>query len=270
MKAAGQPGQGAVSSGLSKSTNPLEALKYIIKRNELITDTLRPVARSIRVTLWRTRSRRIIQDYFRKHATRKLHIGAGGRVLPSWLNTDVRPCRSEAYLDASRKFPFPDCAFHYITSEHVIEHLAYDEGKLMLQECYRILAPGGRIRIVTPDLKVSVDWFLNGQSARDRAFLESKLSVSGWPRTASPQCMPLNLQMREWGHQFLYDRTTLRESLTAAGFTEIVETSPGVSADLHLKGVDIRDEIEIRDLNAYESMVYEATRPEAAKPESTP
>ena len=153
-------------------------------------------------------------------------------------------------------FPFEDGSFQYITSEHVIEHLSYEEGLRMLRECRRILALGGRVRIVTPDLRVFIDMFAG--AARDQQFFGDKLAATHWPRTGSPACMILNLQLREWGHQFIYDRASLRESLAIAGFSNVVETKPGVSDDMNLNGVDARDRLPDRDLNAYESMVFEA------------
>jgi predicted SAM-dependent methyltransferase len=227
-----------------------------IKRNSILADTLRPTVRAIRRSQWRRRSRRVIADYLRSHSVRKLHIGADGVSLDGWLNTDIRPAPHEAYLDAAQPFPFEDGSFQYITSEHVIEHLSYEEGLRMLRECRRILTPGGRVRIVTPDLRVYIDMFTGTVS--DQQFLADKLAATQWPRTASRACMILNLQLREWGHQFIYDRVSLRESLAIAGFSNVGETVPGVSEDPNLNGVDARDQLPDRDLNAYESMVFEA------------
>ena len=56
------------------------------------------------------------------------------------------------YLDVCRRFPFAAETFHYIFSEHLIEHLTLEEGEAFLRECFRCLKVGGRIRIATPDL----------------------------------------------------------------------------------------------------------------------
>jgi predicted SAM-dependent methyltransferase len=49
--------------------------------------------------------------------------------------------------------------FDYVFSEHMIEHVSYAEGLLMLRECLRVLKPGGRIRIATPSLEVLLDLY---------------------------------------------------------------------------------------------------------------
>src|SRR5688572_3091577 len=94
----------------------------------------------------------LIDQYLRDHPVRKLQIGAGSSRLRGWLNTDIEPGEGLAYLDATKRFPFEDGSLHYIFSEHVIEHLTYDEGKAMVAEAFRVLAPGGKMRISTPDL----------------------------------------------------------------------------------------------------------------------
>src|ERR1039458_1841068 len=75
-----------------------------------------------------------ISDYIRNHAVRKLQIGAGGvQGFSDWLNTDIEPKSGEAYLDATKPFPIPDGALSDVYSEHVIEHLSYQDGLAMLR-----------------------------------------------------------------------------------------------------------------------------------------
>jgi 2-polyprenyl-3-methyl-5-hydroxy-6-metoxy-1,4-benzoquinol methylase len=45
---------------------------------------------------------------------------------------------------------YPNGSFHAITMTHVIEHIS--EPRSLLRECYRILKPGGRLFMVTPNL----------------------------------------------------------------------------------------------------------------------
>src|SRR5690348_4800131 len=82
----------------------------------------------------------------------KLQVGAGDNVLAGWLNTDRDPTPGSAYLDATRRFPLPDASFDYVMSEHTIEHLTLEQADSMLAECHRVLKPGGKVRIATPDL----------------------------------------------------------------------------------------------------------------------
>lgn len=206
-------------------------------------------------------SQSIIRQYLRTHSNRKLQIGAGGNNLPGWLNTDIEPSAGQAYLDATKRFPMPERSFSYIFSEHVIEHLTRDDAIGMLKECYRVLAPGGKIRIATPNILTFIQLFRQEKTPEMRRYVKGKIEWHGWPRTTAPECLLLNYQLRSFGHQFLYDPSTLRESLALAGFQIITESSPGVSNNSELKGLEARHDSRVRELNDYETMVLEAIRP---------
>jgi ubiquinone/menaquinone biosynthesis C-methylase UbiE len=49
------------------------------------------------------------------------------------------------------KLPFPDNSFDYVTSTELIEHLTKKSEKKMLSEVRRVLKPGGRFIITTPN-----------------------------------------------------------------------------------------------------------------------
>lgn len=206
-------------------------------------------------------SQSMMRQYLRTHSTRKLQIGAGGNSLPGWLNTDIEPSAGQAYLDATKRFPAPHGSFNYIFSEHVIEHLTRENGVGMLKECYRILCPGGKIRIATPNLLTFVQLFRHEKTPEMQRYINGKLEWHGWPKSDAPECLILNYQLRSFGHQFLYDSGALRDSLALAGFQLITEFSPGESDDSELKGLEARHNSQIRELNDYETMVLQGIRP---------
>jgi predicted SAM-dependent methyltransferase len=49
--------------------------------------------------------------------------------------------------------PFAAESVTLIYSEHMLEHLPAHTGARVLREAYRVLAPGGVLRIATPDLE---------------------------------------------------------------------------------------------------------------------
>jgi predicted SAM-dependent methyltransferase len=110
--------------------------------------------------------RNIVANYLSQNNVRKLHIGCGSHILPGWLNSDYFTRSSDIlHLDATRPFPFNDDEFDYIFSEHMIEHISYSQGFLMLTECFRVLKRNGQIRISTPDLSFLVDLHKENKSS---------------------------------------------------------------------------------------------------------
>ena len=213
--------------------------------------------------------RNVIPDYLRTHAVKKLQIGAGGagggREFAGWLNTDIEPVAGEGYLDATKRFPVPDGALSYIFSEHLIEHLSYRDGSAMLRESYRTLKQGGKVRIATPDLSRLVKLFQTSKTDEMRDYINGKLGAAYWPETlpltVSPECVILNYELKSFGHRFVYDPQTLRESLQRAGFQAIEEFAPGESDDPQLRGLEVRHASRDHAVNDYETMVFQAVRP---------
>jgi predicted SAM-dependent methyltransferase len=202
-----------------------------------------------------------IRDYFKLHQVRKLQLGSGGKDAAGWLNTDIEPTSKEVYLDATSRYPFPDGSFLYVFSEHMIEHVPWEAGLAMLKECYRVLAPGGRVRIVTPNLTKFIQLLYGKTDAETQRFIGAKLRYHGWPVTAVPGAYIFNREVREWGHQFLYDSATLRKSLELAGFKQITEHPVAEKTDPAFQEVEYRTRNPGSDLwvvNNWEAMAFEA------------
>jgi predicted SAM-dependent methyltransferase len=211
----------------------------------------------------RIKDPRIIRDYLESHSVRKLHLGAGGNDPTGWLNTDIAPTPDEIYLDATKPYPFPDGSFHHVFSEHMISVVRWEGGVAMLKECYRVLAPGGKLRIVTPNLAKFIQLLTEKPDAEAQRFIAAKLRLTGWPESPVTGAYILNRQVREWGTQFLYDPATLRKSLELAGFKQITEYRVDEKTDPVFREAEIRTRNEGSDLwvvNRWESMAFEAVR----------
>ena len=204
----------------------------------------------------------LIERYLREHPVRKLQIGAGENVLDGWLNTDLRPTGPDiCFLDAGVRFPFPDETFDYILTEHQIEHIPFERGRFMLAECRRVLRPDGRIRIATPSLEVLAGLVTDQPTDAQRRYVEFISASYLGPNLPPGVAGVVNNAFRNWGHQFLYDRTTLLASLAEAGFVEAAFTVPGQSEHQHFRGVEGHgDFLGEEEINRFETMVVEARR----------
>lgn len=65
-----------------------------------------------------------------------------------------------AQVDVQRTFPFKDSSFTSIDCQHVIEHV--ESPLFLMKECLRVLKPGGRAVIVTPNVQsVGFDFYID-------------------------------------------------------------------------------------------------------------
>jgi len=208
--------------------------------------------------------RRIIRSYVERHPVRKLHIGCGQYLMEGWLNADIYPSWGAIHLDAGYPFPLPDRQFDDIFSEHMIEHISYAEGRRMLGECYRILKPGGTLRIATPDIhflcRLLEPESLEPASDVERQYIAWALETHADPAASRRATTVVNNFMREWGHQFIYDPKTLIESFEQAGFTEIYQPETGKSRDGNLMNLENQRGME-PDFYALETFVVEGRKP---------
>jgi len=206
-----------------------------------------------------------IRRFLAESDIRRLQIGAGNNVRKGWLNTNWYPIRlgrnGAIFLDATERFPFPDNSIDRIFTEHMIEHVPYGGGRAMLSECLRVLKPGGRIRISTPDMAFLVGLLQPDPSPLQRSYVEwaaSRFLRHGQPHTA---LSVVNNFVRDWGHTYIYDRPTLEGLLAEMGFCEITPCEVNQSEDPDLNGIDFPERFLNPDYLRLESMVYEASKP---------
>jgi predicted SAM-dependent methyltransferase len=84
----------------------------------------------------------------------RVNLGCGARFDPSWVNIDiVSTGESVIAHDLSRGIPLPDESAEIVYHSHVLEHIPREEAGEFLSECFRVLQPGGTIRVAVPDLE---------------------------------------------------------------------------------------------------------------------
>lgn len=91
-----------------------------------------------------------------------LNLGCGGRYHPGWVNIDFT-ARSESVIayDLSKGIPAADNTYDVVYHSHLLEHFSKDDAPRFLQECLRVLRPGGILRVVVPDLETIARHYLN-------------------------------------------------------------------------------------------------------------
>jgi predicted SAM-dependent methyltransferase len=152
----------------------------------------------------------------------RLHVGAGRVRLEGWLNVDRQDLPGvDVVADVTRGLGFTGVEAIY--AEHFLEHLRVDQAIDFLAECRRCLAPGGRLRLSTPNL----DWvWLTHYHPEAPADVKRREAVNA------------NRAFYGWRHRFLWNREMLDRALAACGFEEISWRRYGESGRPELAGLE--------------------------------
>jgi predicted SAM-dependent methyltransferase len=148
----------------------------------------------------------------------KLHLGCGGKLKEGWVNVDLA-LSSDLTLDVREPLPFADGSCAVIYSEHFLEHLDYPQPtRSLLEECRRVLEPGGRFSVGVPDTEWPLREYFGLQD--DDYFRTAR---ERWhPPWCETRMEQINYHFRQvTEHRFAYDYETLERMLERVGFTEI-------------------------------------------------
>ncbi len=146
-------------------------------------------------------------------APRHLHLGCGTRLLPGFVNIDANPRQKlDMWLDVRHGLPFRNSSVASIYSTHMVEHLFTDELDRLFGECFRVLKPGGGLRLIAYHENRS-DWF-------DDSFPHHFVSIGG--RFS-------NFVFCDGQHRTAFDFTYFDEVLRKSGFNQVEESAEGKS-----------------------------------------
>lgn len=210
----------------------------------------------------RTRSlltrRSEIKNYLQQHQISKLQVGCGKNHLNNWLNTDLFLSGGVIYLDATKPLPFRNNSLDYIFTEHVFEHINYHDGFGFLKEARRVLKPGGRIRISTPDLSFLIRLYNEPDADISKNYIKHAIDSYVEEPKVFVRSVVINNFFYSWGHRFIYDYETLSYALQTAGFEKMVRFQPFESDDPNLQNLEAHGKTIGEEFNMLESMVVEA------------
>lgn len=141
---------------------------------------------SIYQQLNRKRRQWLLRKQLNNASPLRVILGAGPIKFEGWFQTDKELLDVTSPDDWNVLFK-PD-SIDRVLSEHMLEHLTEDEGRIAAGECFRYLKPGGLFRVAVPD-----------GYRRDPAYVK--------------EAAPPND-----GHQVFYNVNTLTALLEGAGF----------------------------------------------------
>lgn len=168
---------------------------------------------------------------------KKFHLGCGTIFIPNYLNIGWWPHLGEdtvyanpngvegTYLynrDLVKGIPAADNSLEVIYHSHLLEHLSYAEGISFIKACYRVLQPGGIMRVLVPDLEL---WSRNYIDNNQFFFDEYRRGGLADDKELYPTKGSIFMGMlHNHGHKMGYDFETLSHVLMTAGFERIRRT----------------------------------------------
>lgn len=110
----------------------------------------------------------------------RLHVG-GLEQKAGWKICDIVPGEHVDYLcNCLDMSIFADNSVSEIYTSHVLEHFGYDnELVVVLREFYRIMKPGGKLRVSVPDMEVLCQLFVNQELSLDDRYQVMRIIFGG-------------------------------------------------------------------------------------------
>lgn len=206
---------------------------------------------------------------------KKLHIGCGPFTPSGWVNLDgswnakltkfrvlkkilaklkIIPSRlveipwdsNIIHHDIRKPFPFRNNTFSAIYASHLIENLYLDEAKSLLKECYRLLKPGGIIRIMIHDLRKEALNYISGNNLKDsknqKTEADEFLTTLGIRREFPKGSIFYKIYTLFYDYhtyKWLYDSESLIFHFKEAGFEEVEEKPVLQSKIEDIKAVEV-------------------------------
>jgi len=155
---------------------------------------------------------------------RRLRLNCGSGDLPmrqsGWLNIDEKEQPGVDVVLRVPPIPWDDNSVSEIYAGHFLEHLDQREGKNFLNECWRVLLPGGTLGIMVPDTREIMRRYILDEPAP----MEFPAGVHRDLRDLDQACHAIIFSTAQPSHhQWAYDKFTLTRALHEACFEDIRE-----------------------------------------------
>lgn len=190
-----------------RSTKATDA-KARVALKRFVPVRYRGSGRMILTDLVRSRERRKA-DAIAAEGDVRLHLGCGGERKDGWVNVDLLGDPVDVAWNLANSLPFQADSVVAIFHEHLLEHLPMEAGDSFMRECFRVLRPGGILRVGVPDAGRLIQSY-----AADRSYLEEL-------HPARPTALIAVQELFYWHrHCAMYDVETLELLFRASGFPD--------------------------------------------------
>ena len=147
-----------------------------------------------------------------------------------------------------------------LSSNHVGPPIG-DAARRMLAESFRLLRPGGWIRIATPNLARFVRFYTDPDTPAHQRYFNRIVGSFALAADRPPRTTVVNSLFFLHGHRFIFDEAALAPLFRQVGFTDLRRCEPDVSEVPDLRGIHQHHYAIGVEANALETLVLEARRP---------
>lgn len=191
-----------------RATKPTDA-KLRVLAKKLVPPSRRNAARMALTNLVRPAQRRKAAKIEASTTPLKLHLGCGGQPKDGWINIDCVGDPVELAWNLAHGIPFSDGSVDAIFNEHLFEHISLRDGEKLMDECFRVLKPGGILRIGVPDAGELIRSYVGDGEYVDRLHPDRPTRLLGVQ------------ELFYWhDHVTMFDDDTLALLFRAGGFPE--------------------------------------------------
>ena len=253
-------------------------LGILKKINDIITNIKDRIEVSVREMIRKQRDKiglkKIQQHINNLKPNEELRVILGGH----WANNPNWLILKEIDQDITKLLKFKNDSVDVIFTEHVIEHISFNETIFFMKESKRILKKGGTFRIVCPMLEklISVDFSSKISKSYVNNFLVHHFSLENKNLVnlnldgifESPKIFLFNSMFKLFQHKFIWSADLMVKVLKALKFTsvKIYEVGNGSQTkncvERKFRGIDQSQDWSEEKLDCYdpESMVVEAIK----------
>jgi len=166
--------------------------------------------------------------------------------LRLWPPTEFN--RRTVIANLRKPLPWSDASVDCIYMGEVLEHFTQDDGRMLVDECFRILKDGGTLRLRVPDnAQFWRNYLRDFDAAHSKPRHEWTEEHTRWVEMFFHDICVRRRLFGSYGHyhKWMYDEISLVRALERAGFTQVERRAFLDSAIPDVKQVENRDDLII-------------------------
>ena len=172
--------------------------------------------RSLYFTFNQIGSRKKFRRLSRSATQIKLNLGSGPVCGENgWTTIDQYDC--DICWDLRKGIPLKDNTVESIYSSHLLEHLDYKSNIKFINECKRVLIPGGKMLVCVPDARKYISAYVSDTEFRPKNSLYADAIVD----TSSAMDQLNYIAYLNGEHKYMFDQENLINIFLKCGFSDV-------------------------------------------------